>query len=231
MSRPWLDQLAHETARRLGRVDGRALVIGLAGGVAVGKSSLAEALAARLKGDGLTVEVVSADGFLLPNAVLAERGLMDRKGFPDSYDQGALAHFFRAMSLGAAELTVPVYSHQAYDVDGLRTFARPDVLIFEGLIGLSDVVTPLDLALYVDADEADMIGWYVERFMALERWRAPRLAERLSAVGGDPEALARDIWDRINGPNLRDHVAPTASRADFILHKAGDHAVTVKAVA
>lgn len=221
----WLDRIADEVAARRPEIIGRPLVIALAGGVASGKSTIADFVAERLRSDGLSVEIVAADGFLLPNAVLAERGLMDRKGFPDSYDWPRLEAFLATVASGRPRLDSPTYSHAAYDVGPDRAFDRPGALIFEGLIALQPAVAPIDLGLYVDAAEDDLIAWYVARFMALERWKVPRLADRLAAVGGDPVALARDIWDRINGPNLRDHIEPTRALADLILTKARDHSV------
>lgn len=227
----WLDRLAAEVARRRPAVEDRPFLIALAGGVASGKSFLADQLAGRLRGEDEepAVEVVATDGFLFPNAVLAERGLMDRKGFPETYDWDALSGFLEEVAAGRRRLTVPTYSHRTYDRSWTRVLDRPDVLILEGLIALDRRIGPVDLGLYIEAADADLIGWYVERFMALERWKAPRLAERLAAVGGDPEALARDIWNRINAPNLRDHIVPTRDRADLILVKARDHAVSLEA--
>ncbi len=221
----WLDQIVSEVETRRAGVSNRAFVVGIAGGVAAGKSRIAEALAEALRAAGLSVEIVGTDGFLLSNAQLTERGLMDRKGFPESYDWTGVAGLLAAVADGAGALTAPTYSHERYDVDAPRAFSHPDVLILEGLIALDARVRPLDLGLYVEADETDLIRWYVERFMRLERWKAPRLTKRLAAVGGDPEALARDIWDRINAPNLRDHIAPSRARADLILRKGPDHSV------
>lgn len=223
----WITPIVETAEARRPNAAGRALLIGIGGGVAAGKSRVAEDLAEALRARGLTVEIVGGDGFLLPNAVLAERRLMERKGFPESYDAAALTRFFEAAGRGDPRLEAPTYSHEAYDVAGIRAFARPDVLIFEGLFALADAVEPLDLGLYVEAREEDLVRWYVARFLALGRQHAPRLADRLQAVGGDPEALARDIWDRINGPNLRDHIAPTRARADFVLQKAGGHHISL----
>lgn len=220
----WLDRLSAEVQARRAAIPDRPLIVGLTGGVASGKSHIAARLARRLSDDGLAVEVVTTDGFLLPNAVLTERGLMERKGFPDSYDWQALTGFLAAVAAGEQTLAVPTYSHEAYDVGPSGLFVRPDVLILEGLVALDDRVAPLDLALYLHADEDDLIAWYTERFMALERWTAPRLAGRLAAAGS-PEALARDIWDRINAPVLRDQVLPARARADFVLAKTRDHSV------
>lgn len=220
----WLDRLSAEVEARRAALPDRSLIVGLTGGVASGKSHVARRLADRLTDDGLTAEIVTTDGFLFPNAVLTERGLMERKGFPDSYDWDALTGFLAAVAAGEPTLVVPTYSHEAYDVGEARVFARPQVLILEGLVALDARVAPLDLAIYLHAEEGDLITWYTERFMALGRWTAPRLAERLAAAGS-PEALARDIWDRINAPVLRDHVLPVRARADFILTKARDHSV------
>lgn len=199
----------------------RTRIVAIGGPVAVGKSSFADDLAGALRRTGRRVEVVSADGFLLPNARLAALGLMNRKGFPESYDAVALEAFFAAVADGADPLRAPVYSHEAYDVSGQRVFARPEVLVFEGLHALA---WPFDLGIYLDADEADLEAWYVARFLALERHGAPRLAGRLAEVGGDPVALARSIWAEINLPNLRRHIAPTRDRADVVIEKGPDHA-------
>lgn len=223
----WVDRIVAEIETRRARVSGRAFVVGLAGGVASGKSRIADELASALRGRSLSVEVVGTDGFLLPNAELTARGLMDRKGFPETYDWPGLAELMQAVARGEPRITVPTYSHETYDVDGTEEFGRPDVLILEGLVALDPRVGPIDLGLYVEAIEADLIRWYVARFMDLKRWKAPRLAERLAAVGGDPEALARDIWDHINAPNLRDHIAPTRARADFVLAKGPDHEISL----
>jgi type I pantothenate kinase len=220
----WLDRLSAEVEARRASTPDRPFVVGLTGGVASGKSLVARRLAERLADDDLSVEVVTTDGFLLPNAVLTERGLMERKGFPDSYDWDVLTGFLAAVAAGDPALVVPTYSHEAYDVGETRVFARPQVLIVEGLVALDARVAPLDLSIYLHAEEDDLIAWYTERFMALGRWAAPRLAERLAAAGS-PEALARDIWDRINAPVLREHVLPARARADFILTKARDHSV------
>lgn len=227
----WLDRLAAEVAARRRPGLDRPFLIALAGGVASGKSTVAKALAGRLRRNGLSVQVIGADGFLFANAELVTRGLMDRKGFPDSYDWDRLDRFLDDVRSGGNRLTAPTYSHAAYDVDADLGFARPDVLIFEGLIALQERIGPVDLSLYLDADEDDLITWYIDRFMELERWDAPRLVDRLAEVGGDPEALAGNIWDRINSPNLHQHIAPTRARADLVLMKDGRHQIRVLAPA
>lgn len=222
MDQPLRDLAAAIVARWGGQQGSSVSLIAVAGPVAVGKSLLAEQLAEVMRRLGRGSAVVSADGFLLPNARLEAAGLMARKGFPESFDTPALRRFFAAVAAGAPSLTVPVYSHETYDVDGERTFDRPDVIVFEGVNALA---WPFDYGVYLDADEADLEAWYVERFLALGRQHAPRLAGRLAKVGGDPVALARTIWREVNLVNLRDHIAPTRDRADAVVEKGPDHAV------
>jgi type I pantothenate kinase len=216
-------------------------VIGVAGSVAVGKSTTSRILQALLGRwpDHPEVALVTTDGFLLPNAELERRGLMERKGFPESYDVAALVRFVAAVKSGQTEVAAPVYSHLTYDVTDARTVIRqPDILIVEGLNVLQTgtltdervfVSDFFDFSIYVDADESDIIRWYVERFRTLREtaFRDPRSYFSRYAALDDEEAdaTARDIWERINGENLRRNVLPTRSRADLVLHKSGDHAV------
>lgn len=209
-----------EAIRRAAAAGPAPFIVALGGGVAAGKSALARALAQALA--PAAVEIVGGDGFLLPNAELTSRRLMARKGLPESFDEAALARFFADVRAGAGTLTVPLYSHEAYDVDGERTFDRPDMIVFEGVNALS---WPFDYGVYLDADEADLEAWYVARFLALGRQHAPRLAGRMAEVGGDPVALARAIWREVNLVNLREHIAPTRTRADAVVEKGPDHAV------
>lgn len=216
-------------------------VIGVAGSVAVGKSTFARILQALLSRwpDHPQVDLLTTDGFLHPNAVLQERGIMDRKGFPESYDTRALLAFLRAVKSGQPEVRAPVYDHLQYDIlPGEAVVVRqPDIVIVEGLNvlqvdreGTEFVSDYFDFSIYVDADEADIEEWYVQRFFALREsvFRNPESYFRHFAelTDAEAEATARGIWERINGRNLRENIAPTKSRASLILHKAGDHRVT-----
>ncbi len=218
-------------------------IIGLGGSVAVGKSTTARVLQALLARwpDHPNVELVTTDGFLRPNRVLAERGIMERKGFPESYDVRRLVQFLEEVKRGEPEVRAPVYSHVVYDVvDGEEQVLRePDIVIVEGLnvlqtgAGSSDgsrfVSDWFDLTVYVDAEEEDIERWYVERFFAL---RETAFSDETSffrhfASFSDAElqATAHEIWSSINGPNLRENILPSRSRADVVLAKGPDHAV------
>ncbi|MGH9030676.1 MAG: type I pantothenate kinase [Acidimicrobiia bacterium] len=221
-------------------------VIAIAGSVAVGKSTTARILQALLRRwpDHPQVDLVTTDGFLFPNHVLAERGLMERKGFPESYDLPRLLRFLADVKAGAPEARAPVYSHLTYDiVPGEEQIVRqPDIVIIEGLSVLETgdgregrsapalfVSDFFDFSIYVDADEADIEGWYVERFLTLVEtaFRDERSFFRHFAGLSRDEAVAigRDIWRTINGVNLREHVLPTRERARLILEKEVDHSV------
>jgi type I pantothenate kinase len=220
-------------------------VIGIAGSVAVGKSTTARLLRELLAGwpEHPRVSLVTTDGFLLPNAELERRGLMERKGFPESYDRRALLRFVMAVKSGADEVTAPVYDHLGYDiVPGVEvTVQRPDILIVEGLNVLqparvrSDGTTGLavsdffDFTVYVDADADVVRHWYVERFLRLREtaFRDPRSYFTRYAVLTPEEAVrqARHLWDTINGPNLEQNILPTRGRATAILRKDADHRV------
>jgi type I pantothenate kinase len=221
-------------------------IIGIAGSVAVGKSTMARVLQALLSRwpDHPRVDLITTDGFLYPTAVLEERGLMDRKGFPESYDQRRLVRFLKEIKSGEPEVAAPVYSHLSYDIvpGEHRKVCHPDVLIVEGLnvlqtgdlrnqargarIFVSDF---FDFSIYIDADEQTIEGWYVARFLKFREtvFRDPRSYFNRYADLTKSEAIdkARSIWREINGPNLRKNIEPTRERAQLILRKGGDHHV------
>ena len=220
-------------------------VIAVAGSVAVGKSTTARLLQALLAAapDTPRVDLVTTDGFLLPNAVLESRGLLARKGFPESYDRRALLRFLADVKSGKPEVSAPLYSHLSYDVlPGERQVVdSPDVLVLEGLNVLQagrrgDGAVPevflsdfFDFSVYVDAAEADIRQWYVERFLALRRTAFADTAAYFHRFAGLTDEQAREtalgIWAAVNGPNLRSNIAPTRSRARLVLQKASDHTV------
>lgn len=215
-------------------------VIGIAGSVAVGKSTFARILQALLAHwpDHPKVDLITTDGFLYPNRVLEERGIMNRKGFPESYDTKALLDVLRRIKSGEEVVEAPVYSHVVYDIvpDEHVTVRSPDIVIIEGLNVLqtgSDapefVSDYFDFSIYIDADEADIEQWYVERFLTLRAsvFQDPNSFFRFYAELSDDEAIAtaRTIWHEINGRNLRENIAPTRDRASLVVHKTADHRV------
>lgn len=221
-------------------------VIGVAGSVAVGKSTVSRLLRELLRRWPETprVELVTTDGFLHPNAILEKRGLMERKGFPESYDRRAIVEFLEQIKGGADVVQAPVYSHLAYDIiPGEHIEVRnPDVLIIEGLNVLApaeldpDGDTRLavsdffDFSIYVDADTADVREWYVDRFLKLRRTAFANPASYFHRYASlDDEAAverAQQIWDSINEPNLIENIEPTRGRADLVLGKDRDHRIS-----
>lgn len=220
-------------------------VIGVAGSVAVGKSTTARLLRELLARWPATprVQLITTDGFLYPNAELERRGLMDRKGFPESYDRRALLRFVSSVKAGKPSVTAPVYDHLTYDIvpDKQIVVQRPDVLIVEGLnvlqpagpatggtssLAVSDF---FDFSIYVDARTRDVREWYVDRFVALRdsAFAKPESYFHRYATLTDDEAVARaeSIWDSINQPNLEENILPTRSRATLVLTKGPDHSV------
>ncbi|GAB2797465.1 type I pantothenate kinase [Streptomyces daliensis] len=224
---------------------GTPFVIGVAGSVAVGKSTVSRLLQALLARwpEHPRVELVTTDGFLLPKAELEQRGLMSRKGFPESYDRRALTRFVADVKSGKEGVAAPVYSHLTYDiVPGERlTVHRPDILIVEGLNVLQPALPGkdgrtrmavsdcFDFSVYVDARTDDIERWYLSRFRKLRQtaFQDPRSYFHTYTGVSEEEALdyARNTWRTINRPNLEQNIAPTRGRATLQLHKSPDHKV------
>ena len=220
-------------------------IIGIAGSVSVGKSTTARILKELLGRwpSSPKVDLVTTDGFLLPNAVLGEQGLMERKGFPESYDVGAVLRFLSAIKAGEHSVRAPLYSHMVYDVlpDEYVTIDRPDILIFEGINVLQVRDLPedgkmvpfvsdyFDFSIYIDADEEQIHDWYVTRFMRLRQtaFRDPKsFFHRYSELSEDAAlGIAEGLWTNINLKNLKENIQPTRPRADLILKKGANHLV------
>jgi type I pantothenate kinase len=234
------------TQRFLGAEGGKVpYIIGVAGSVAAGKSTLSRVMQALLQRWPNTpkVELVTTDGFLYPNAVLAQEGLMDKKGFPESYDSAKLLSFVYDVKAGKRNVEAPVYSHVTYDIVPGESFTidRPDILILEGLNVLSAgqsardgraipfVSDFFDFSVYLDATEEDLERWFIARFMRLRdtSFRDPKSYFKKYAGIDDSEAeeVARDIWQRINLRNLRENILPTMPRASLVLTKGPDHII------
>ena len=225
-------------------------VIGVAGSVAVGKSTTARLLRELLRRapGNPKVDLITTDGFLLPSAELDKRGLIARKGFPESYDRRALLQFVIDVKSGEPRVTAPVYSHIIYDIvpDEQTVIENPDILIVEGLNVLqparadaqgrsgATVSDFFDFSVYVDADEADIKRWFLERFMVLRdtAFHDPQSFFKRFTQLSRAEALqfGSHIWNTINGPNLRENIETTRDRATAILRKGPDHRVQTIAI-
>jgi type I pantothenate kinase len=237
----------HDATRRfLGTEDGvTPYIIGVAGSVAVGKSTTARILRALLRRWPNTpkVDLIATDGFLKPNAVLQREGLMEKKGFPESYDRPALSAFLADIKAGKSNVAAPVYSHLAYDIVPGETITidRPDILIVEGLNVLQTSKPPrdgrqipfvsdfFDFSIYLDADESALRQWYIERFRRLRdtAFQDPKsYFHRYAGIDeAESEKIASGLWERINLVNLRENIIPTRPRAHLVLAKADDHSI------
>jgi len=219
-------------------------IIGIAGSVAVGKSTTARVLKKVLTSlpHKPKVDLVTTDGFLYPNKVLVSRQLLNRKGFPESYDTKRLINFLSDMKSGKQYLSVPVYSHMAYDIveNEEQIIENPDILIIEGInvlqvnsqrstgsgVFVSDF---FDFSIYVDADEQDIVSWYVDRFESLRSTAFQDPSSYFHKYAGmsvsESMEMAKQIWEEINRPNLHDNILPTRYRADLVLFKGSHHFV------
>lgn len=216
-------------------------IIGIAGSVAVGKSTTARVLQKLLSmtPESPNVALVTTDGFLYPNAQLEERGILNRKGFPDSYDAGRLLSFLSGLKSGQSEFTLPYYSHLYYDIvpDKVVRIVQPDILILEGInvlqvdgrksrrsVFVSDF---FDFSIYVDANEKDIRSWYLDRFLTLQQTAFQNPASYFHRYvdwsKSDLISFANKIWEEINLPNLRQNILPTRLRADLIMEKSSAH--------
>lgn len=218
-------------------------IIGIAGSVAVGKSTTARVLKELLTRwpSSPKVDLVTTDGFLYPNEVLRRENLMERKGFPESYDLGAVLRFLSGIKAGMPNVRAPLYSHLTYDVlpGEFVTIDRPDILIFEGINVLQTRDLPrdgkavpvvsdfFDFSIYIDAPEDLIHQWYVERFMRLREtaFKNPEsfFHRYASLRPGAAQAIAEQLWENINLKNLRENILPTRPRADLILRKGANH--------
>ncbi len=220
-------------------------VIGIAGSVAVGKSTAARILQALLARwpNHPKVDLITTDGFLYPNRVLEKRGIMHRKGFPESYDLKKLIRFVADVKSGRNEVSAPIYSHVTYDIvpGKLQTVRHPDIVIIEGLNvlqsnGVKSLHKPqvflsdfFDFSIYVDADEKEIIRWYIDRFLTLRRTifrdNASYFHRFSKLTVAESKQLAKEIWVNINGLNLKENILPTRNRSQLILKKGPNHKI------
>ncbi|HUJ75049.1 MAG TPA: type I pantothenate kinase [bacterium] len=238
--------LYRDTAQFLGHAEGRVpFILGLAGSVAVGKSTSARVLQALLSRwpNHPRVELVPTDGYLYPNRVLEERGLMRRKGFPESFDLQRLIRFLSEVKAGSTGLNIPIYSHHVYDImrDEYKTVDQPDILIVEGLNVLQSGIKPqgepprifvsdfFDFTVYVHAEANVIRRWYVDRFMTFRQRAASDPTSFYYRFRDLTDQEAREhalwVWREINEVNLRENILPTRQRARLILEKDADHSV------
>jgi type I pantothenate kinase len=214
---------------------GDVFVVGLTGSVASGKSTLARQVTEQLA-DKLSVDMASTDGFLFPTAVLEERDLMHRKGFPESYDTASMAAAIE--SLRSGEATFPAYSHITFDIDpsGARTLPAPDIMILEGLGFTAPSPPPRkidqpDVLIYLDAKLEDLERWYLDRFLRF--WRAAEddrtsfYAQFLHMTEPELIAFAKSVWAGINLPNLENHILPLRDTADIVVKKDASHRIEI----
>lgn len=238
--------LFRETSAFMGQKQSKMpYIIGIAGSVAVGKSTFARILRTLLARwpDHPKVDLVTTDGFLYPNAKLEARGLLGRKGFPESFDQRALLEFLSAIKAGRRHVRAPVYDHAAYDIlpGASQEIDQPDILLIEGLnvLQVAPVRDPdnaqpyvsdfFDFSIYLDADTSAVRNWYIQRFLALRAtaFQDPNAYfHRYAGLTDEAAAqIADTLWTAINLPNLRLNILPTRSRADLVLRKSDDHTI------
>jgi len=210
-------------------IKGSTVVVGVTGGVAVGKSTFSNSLATLLSEDtGLDVAVITSDGFLYPNAVLADQGLTDRKGFPESYDVAAIAAFLAKVRVGKPA-SVPVYDHHIYDIiDGVIEVGSVDVLIFEGVNAL-EFHDEFDVSIYLDAEEPIMREWFIQRTIKFRDAARIEYSPFFDPWINVPEELflemANGAWDLVNLPNLVDNIEPNRPLAHAVIEWEADHTV------
>jgi type I pantothenate kinase len=203
-------------------------VIGVAGGVAAGKSTFAGELGEQVGG----AQVIGTDGFLFPNTTLNARGLLSRKGFPESYDTELAADVLRRITEGQTDVAIPRYSHTTYDIDGPPQVVRqPNVLVVEGVNALQPPFAGYSsLRIYLDADEPDLRRWYADRFVALVQQGEGFYARWTGVPEDEVRSLATMTWEYVNLPNLTEHILPTRWTADVVVRKAADHTIAAIAV-